>query len=114
MLIGGFGALVLILGAVWLGARALTRPITRMTETMQVLAEGDFSMAVPYANQKDEIGAMARAVTVFKEKRRKGRADDRGGGRPYPAGPGRTRADDGRVAGRLRQCGRCRGQWRLL
>ena len=67
MLLGGFGALVLILGAVWLGARALTRPITRMTETMQVLAEGDFSVAVPYANQKDEIGAMARAVTVFKE-----------------------------------------------
>lgn len=48
-------------------SRAITRPVTAMTGTMRELATGNLDIAVPGAGQKDEIGAMAAAVTVFKE-----------------------------------------------
>ncbi|WP_247875470.1 methyl-accepting chemotaxis protein [Azospirillum sp. TSH100] len=48
-------------------SRAITRPVTAMTGTMGELAAGRLDIAIPGAGQKDEIGAMAAAVTVFKE-----------------------------------------------
>ncbi|WP_349367372.1 methyl-accepting chemotaxis protein [Salinarimonas sp.] len=42
-------------------------PVRAMTGTMARLAEGDLSVEVPSAGRGDEIGAMARAVGVFKE-----------------------------------------------
>jgi methyl-accepting chemotaxis protein len=48
-------------------ARGITRPIQAMTSTMGVLADGDFSVAIPAQDQRDEIGAMAKTVQVFKE-----------------------------------------------
>ncbi len=59
--------LVLLVAAVWLGSRAITGPIRRMTGVMGVLSQGDYSADVPYQNRGDEIGAMARAVEVFRE-----------------------------------------------
>lgn len=44
----------------------LVRPITRMTETMTKLAEGDLSVPIPAVKRHDEIGEMARALEVFK------------------------------------------------
>ncbi|PWC47526.1 hypothetical protein TSA6c_13120 [Azospirillum sp. TSA6c] len=48
-------------------SRAITRPVTAMTGTMRELASGNLDVVVPAAGQKDEIGAMAAAVTVFRE-----------------------------------------------
>ena len=48
----------------WFG---ISRPISRMTETMRALAAGDDSVAVPNDGRRDEIGAMAAAVQVFKD-----------------------------------------------
>jgi|GEM_PF-950475 len=42
------------------------RPINRLTTVMSSLAEGDKSVEVPLLDRKDEIGAMASAVQVFK------------------------------------------------
>jgi methyl-accepting chemotaxis protein len=48
-------------------ARGITKPVTAMTQAMGVLAGGDTSVQIPAQGQKDEIGAMANAVQVFKD-----------------------------------------------
>ncbi|WP_029009932.1 methyl-accepting chemotaxis protein [Azospirillum halopraeferens] len=62
-------AMVLLLGlAVGLLARRLiARPIVDMTERMRRLADGDKDVAVVGLDRRDEIGAMAHAVEVFKQ-----------------------------------------------
>lgn len=42
-------------------------PIKAMTGAMSALAAGDLKVHIPAAQNKDEIGAMAKAVQVFKE-----------------------------------------------
>jgi len=42
-------------------------PIQRMTETMQKLAGRDLSVAIPFVDRGAEIGAMAKAVQIFKD-----------------------------------------------
>ena len=48
-------------------ARAIGSPILRLTETMRRLAEGDVSVTPPYTERRNEIGAMAQAVLVFRD-----------------------------------------------
>jgi methyl-accepting chemotaxis protein len=48
-------------------ALGITRPVVAMTKAMAVLANGDTTVQIPAAGQKDEIGAMAKAVQVFKD-----------------------------------------------
>ena len=55
--------------AVALG-RSITRPIRRLADTMTTLAAGDLSASVPAVAARDEVGAMARAVQVFKDSMR--------------------------------------------
>jgi methyl-accepting chemotaxis protein len=57
---------ILCLSAYYL-ARGLINPVKALTETMGRLADGDTATAIPATDQKDEIGAMARAVEVFKQ-----------------------------------------------
>ena len=45
----------------------MTRPLSNVTGIMGRLAEGDLTVDVPYAGEKNEIGQMAAAVQVFKE-----------------------------------------------
>ncbi len=52
--------------AVLLSLRLLMRPLGTLTTAMQRLAAGDTSVAVTATDRPDEIGAMARAVDVFK------------------------------------------------
>jgi len=59
--------LAVVLALVWLGAGVLARPIRKMTGIMDGLAEGNYDVAVPYGENRDEIGAMARAVEVFRQ-----------------------------------------------
>ena len=46
---------------------SVLKPIAGMTGTMRVLASGDKTVAIPFLKRKDEVGAMAAAVEVFKE-----------------------------------------------
>ncbi|BCH62264.1 MULTISPECIES: methyl-accepting chemotaxis protein [Rhizobium/Agrobacterium group] len=58
-------------------ARALGGAISRLTGTMTRLATGDLSASVEGGRRPDEIGAMARAVDVFKENSLKARELER-------------------------------------
>jgi methyl-accepting chemotaxis protein len=55
--------------AVALG-QSITIPIRRLADAMAVLAGGDLSASVPSVGARDEIGVMARAVSVFKDSMR--------------------------------------------
>ncbi|MCS6761995.1 MAG: HAMP domain-containing protein [Candidatus Devosia symbiotica] len=48
-------------------SRSITKPISRLTDTMEALAEGDLDVEVCGAQRTDELGAMTRAVEVFRE-----------------------------------------------
>lgn len=52
----------------WLMIRAICRPISDMTEAMRRLAGQDLQVVVPGAGRGDEIGAMAVAVEVFRDR----------------------------------------------
>jgi len=60
-------ALMAATAATVLGLLRVSRPITRMTDAMRVLAGGNAEAAVPFLARRDEIGAMAAAVQVFKD-----------------------------------------------
>jgi methyl-accepting chemotaxis protein len=48
-------------------SRAITRPVRQLTHDMETLASGSTEVAIAATGQNDEIGAMARAVEVFKQ-----------------------------------------------
>ena len=54
--------------------RIVARPITRMTDAMSRLSAGDLSADIPALDRKDEIGAMAQSLEVFKENLARNRA----------------------------------------
>jgi len=63
--------LVLIASVVlWLVRRQITKPLGEMTRLMDRLAGGDHNLDVKGGERRDEIGAMARAVTVFRDNAR--------------------------------------------
>jgi methyl-accepting chemotaxis protein len=65
----GLGGAVLLASLViaWLLGRSIARPVQGMTAAMTRLAAGELDTAIPHIAARDEIGAMARAVQVFKE-----------------------------------------------
>ncbi len=68
--IAGAGLIVglLVIAGIWrLLGGVVTKPLARMTETMRRLAEGDTKVAVPAEDRGDEIGAMAKAILVFRD-----------------------------------------------
>ena len=58
--------LVLGMAAAWSITRSLTVPMHRLDRAMQALASGNTDIEIADAARKDEIGAMARAVEVFR------------------------------------------------
>jgi methyl-accepting chemotaxis protein len=46
--------------------RAISKPLTKMTDAMGELARGNLNAHVPNADQADEIGKLAEAMTSFK------------------------------------------------
>jgi methyl-accepting chemotaxis protein len=61
-------ALLLIIGGqvlVWL---RISRPVVRLTKTMDALATGNLDIDRPVSGRGDEIGQMANAVAVFHDK----------------------------------------------
>jgi methyl-accepting chemotaxis protein len=47
--------------------RGVIRPIVGMTDVMSRLAQGDRNIEVPGVDRQDEVGAMARALQVFRD-----------------------------------------------
>jgi methyl-accepting chemotaxis protein len=66
LLIGG-GLLVLAALVSLLFSRTITKPISRLTHTMEALSQGQLETEVQGRDRSDELGAMAKAVEVFKE-----------------------------------------------
>lgn len=59
----------LVVGAVILMARSITRPITTLTRTARELADGNFDAARRLAsNQPDEVGELSRAFATMADK----------------------------------------------
>ena len=67
LIIGCVIVLTLLGGALWGIGRMISRPVVDLTGVMGRLANTDFGVTVPGADRQDEIGAMARAVQVFKD-----------------------------------------------
>ncbi|MBP2314511.1 methyl-accepting chemotaxis protein [Azospirillum soli] len=67
MLLVGSILLVGFVATSLLVAHSITRPLRLIEGVMETLAAGDRSAIVPETERKDEIGAMARAVAVFKD-----------------------------------------------
>ncbi len=95
-IVGGVAALALL--AAGIGAvitRRITRPLAALHGVMVALAEGDVEAEVPGVARRDEVGAMAKSVQVFKtaagEKRRL-EADALASGRLTEAERARTAA----------------------
>ncbi|WP_445680959.1 methyl-accepting chemotaxis protein [Radicibacter daui] len=65
-LAAGLIALVVFISAS-LAARALSRRLGTVTQTMSTLAAGDTGLVIPGLDDPHEIGAMARAVDVFRK-----------------------------------------------
>jgi methyl-accepting chemotaxis protein len=63
----GAGLLVLLAGCAWYLARGLVLPIRGLTGTMGRLTAGEIDAKVEGQERRDEVGAMARAVQVFKD-----------------------------------------------
>jgi methyl-accepting chemotaxis protein len=63
------GGLALVIGGLmaFLIARVIIGPVAAMTDAMERLATGDTRVEVPSRDSSDEIGAMARAVEVFRQ-----------------------------------------------
>ncbi|TDQ83995.1 methyl-accepting chemotaxis protein [Dongia mobilis] len=64
MLVAG---LLIALAIAFVAIRATTRPISRMTGVMGELARGNLDVVVPDTELGNEVGAMAKAVNVFKD-----------------------------------------------
>lgn len=56
-----------LLLSVYVTITQIVRPLNGLTETMTVLADGNLAVDVPGSERGDELGAMARAVEVFKQ-----------------------------------------------
>ena len=69
MLIIAIGVAVVLIGLLlsWLIGRSIARPLDGSAGAMERLATGDISVNIPATDAKDEIGAMARTVIVFRD-----------------------------------------------
>jgi methyl-accepting chemotaxis protein len=59
-------AVVLCIGAGIMLIRSVSKPLGHMTDAMGELANGNLMAHVPHADQQDEIGKLAEAMTTFK------------------------------------------------
>ena len=62
LLIGAFSGAV-----AWMIGRSITRPLGQLGARMQTLADGQLEESIPGSDRRDEIGAMAATVQVFKD-----------------------------------------------
>ena len=65
-LIAGILATVLGLGAAYLIATGISKPVQAITNAMRDLADGKTNTPIPARDHKDEVGDMAEALDVFR------------------------------------------------
>jgi methyl-accepting chemotaxis protein len=63
----GCAAALISIGLNWRIGRSITRPLQGLRAAMKRLADGDTAASIPATQARDEIGAMARAVIVFRD-----------------------------------------------
>jgi len=68
--LGTAGALAILVstGAGLFLGRLVSRPISQMTSIMARLADGELTVEVPDTTRRDEVGAMAKTLEVFRER----------------------------------------------
>ena len=62
-------AALLVLAMTMMIVRRVTKPLRAVAETLTVLAEGRADVEVAHADRHDEIGAIARTISVFRKNR---------------------------------------------
>lgn len=69
MLALAIAAIGLVLAAIvgYLIARSISRPILSITSVMRELADGRLDVTIPASKANDEVGAMVKAVAVFRD-----------------------------------------------
>ncbi|OYX68551.1 MAG: methyl-accepting chemotaxis protein [Caulobacter sp. 32-67-35] len=67
VLFGVISAGIALLFAIWIGRSKISAPLNNLSKTMETLAQGSVDVDVVGAQRKDEVGAMARSVQVFKD-----------------------------------------------
>lgn len=69
MMIGGalIATALMIAAGLLISKKGITGPLGRLSDLMRVLAGGDLSVIVDGQDRRDEVGAMAKAVQVFKD-----------------------------------------------
>jgi methyl-accepting chemotaxis protein len=67
LLFGLISAGAALVYAMWVGSSKIAKPLIDLSKTMEVLAQGSVEVEVKGAERKDEVGAMARSVQVFKD-----------------------------------------------
>jgi methyl-accepting chemotaxis protein len=60
------GALLMLIPLFFFSTRTILRPLRQLTSAMQELARGVVELAIPARDRRDEIGAMAATVEVFR------------------------------------------------
>ncbi len=66
----GIAVICLSLAFNWLIGLSVTGPLQGLSNVMRKLADGDIAAEIPAVNARDEIGAMARTVVVFRDNAR--------------------------------------------
>jgi len=68
ILLGLVGLTILVaLAGVIIIWRAVARPLANITRVTEAVAAGQSTIVIPYLPRRDEIGALARSIEVFKE-----------------------------------------------
>jgi methyl-accepting chemotaxis protein len=58
--------LLMAIAGIWVAMARVSRPLNNITHAMSSLAAGDKATEVPYLERSDEVGAMAKALDIFK------------------------------------------------
>ena len=62
------GYIAFFIGTVAWASLAIARPMLRLAEAMRRIAAGDFKTQISYTGRHDELGDVARAILVFRDK----------------------------------------------
>ena len=65
--LGAAGILFSLLLALWISTAKIAKPLSQLAQRMGMLAGGDLAVEIDGQNRRDEVGAMAKAVQVFKD-----------------------------------------------
>jgi len=68
--IGGLVMLAVLVAAMLFSLNRILKPVSAITTAMTRIADGTEDVDVPYTGRRDEVGAMARAVGVFRDNTR--------------------------------------------